>query len=144
MLVALDVLSFGKEPLMKDILESAYLRCSDRSVIGVDGKGRIVWANPAAGRLFQVKPEDLIGHLLDSWILDCDNLPTSTLQSADTGPGKKEIPLGPSIRLAQRADGSAVTLAIRAIPLDDEAPPRISIPGIRTLMPRPASYSSFP
>lgn len=106
---------------MKAGVAAAYLRSSDRSVIGVDGQGRIGFANPAAGRLLGIEPDDLVGRPFQDWVVDCDDLLGVGPQSSgtETGPG---APPDPSIRLAQRADGTAVTLAIRAIPLGDEGP----------------------
>lgn len=107
---------------MKDMVASAYLRSTDRPVLGVDGQGRIGFANPAAGKLFQVKPDNLIGCSLGNWVVDGDDLLRSAAKSADTETGQRAVPPEPAIRLGQRADGRGVTLAIRAIPLGDEDP----------------------
>lgn len=122
---------------MKDMVALAYLRSSDKPVIGVDGRGRIGYANPAAGKLFQVEPDDLIGRPLDDWVVGGDDLLRVALKSTDTETRQQAIPPEPVIRLGQRADGRGVALAIRAIPLDGEG----SLPVVLELEARDGSLT---
>lgn len=100
--------------LMDKTAISAYLRHSERAVIGVDGRGRIDFANPAAGRLFQLEAETLVGRPLEDWITD-----SGELSGLASNPSPSS---GPFIRQGQRTDGTELSLVIQAVSLGEEYP----------------------
>ncbi len=104
---------------MQDRLASAYLQHADRAVIGVDEQGRIDFANLAAGRLFRLDADDLVGERPDRWIGGCDDLLAIAGHRAGGVVGQGEAFAGSAIRRARRADETDVTVAIRVIPLAD-------------------------
>lgn len=106
---------------------SAYLQHINRSVIGVDQQGQIDFANPAAGSLFRIEPDDLVGDRLERWIIDCDELLAMATTSADSVMGQLEVFTEPAIRRGRRADGTELPLAIRAVRLGDGTSPPLAL-----------------